>query len=71
MKRMYRIEDDYDYENYNQREHEDKMLERAFKEGCEYGYKMAMRESEGYSERKPHSRDDFEERIARLKRRYE
>lgn len=35
------------------------MLERAFKEGCEHGYKKAMREAESYNERKTHTYNSF------------
>ena len=49
-----------------------KMLERAFKEGCEHGYKKAMREAESYNERKTHTYNEgFEEKIERLKKKYE
>ena len=51
MKRVYHIVDEM--EGYNQRSSDDTMLEKAFKEGCEHGYKKAMREIEGYNERKP------------------
>lgn len=68
-------ERDYDREGYgyNQRGHdEDHMLERAFKEGCEHGYKKAMKELEGYSERggRIHFREGFEEKLERLKEKY-
>lgn len=59
---------------YNQRGYEDSdhMLEKAFKEGCEHGYKKAMKELEGYNERggRIHFRDDFEDKIERLKEKY-
>lgn len=58
---------------YNQRSHdEEHMLEKAFKEGCEHGYHKAMRELEGYNERggRIHFREDFEEKIERLKEKY-
>ena len=72
------IEDheDIDYDRnygYNQRGHdEDYMLEKAFKEGCEHGYKKAMKEMEGYNERsgRVHFREDFEDKIERLKEKY-
>lgn len=67
-------ERDYDRGyNYNQRGHdEDHMLEKAFKEGCEHGYYKAMKELEGYNERggRIHFRDDFEDKIERLKEKY-
>lgn len=55
-------------------EHEE-MLERAFKEGCEHGYKKAMRELEEYNERsrkfgRTNYREGFEEKIEKLKERY-
>ena len=68
MKRIYHIDDT---ENYNTRESEDTLLERAFKEGCEHGYKKALKELDSYDEKKAHSSDGFEDRIARLKRKYE
>ncbi len=74
MGRIFHIVDEAeDYQRgYNQRESDDKMLERAFKEGCEHGYKKAMREVEGYNERKSHIYNEgFEEKIERLKKKYE
>lgn len=63
---------DYPTRGYNQRESEDKMLERVFKEGCEHGYKKAMREIEGYNERKGHHYgEDFEEKLEKLRKKYE
>lgn len=58
--------------SYGQREDEDKLLEKAFKEGCEHGYKKAMRELEGYNERggRTNYREGFEEKIEKLKERY-
>lgn len=39
---------------------------------CEHGYKKAMREAEGYNERKTHTYNEgFEEKIERLKKKYE
>ena len=74
MGRIFHIVDEADeyQRGYNQREPDDKMLERAFKEGCEHGYKKAMREVEGYNERISHSYNEgFEEKIERLKKKYE
>ena len=74
MGRIFHIVDEADeyQRGYNQREPDDKMLERAFKEGCEHGYKKAMREVEGYNERKTHSYNEgCEEKIERLKKKYE
>ncbi len=65
MSRMYHIID----EGYNQRSSDD-MLEKAFKEGCEHGYRKAMKEKEGYSERSHYS-EGFEEKIERLRKKYE
>lgn len=56
----------------------EEMLEKAFKEGCEHGYKKAMRELEGYNERsgrigigsRTSYREGFEEKIEKLKRKY-
>ena len=72
MGRIFRIVDEAEGYSYNQRESEDKMLERAFKEGCDYGYRKAMREAEGYNEIKIHTYNEgFEEKIERLKKKYE
>ena len=72
MGRIFRIVDEAEGYSYNQREPDDKMLERAFKEGCEHGYKKAMREAEGYNERRTHTYNEgFEEKIERLKKKYE
>lgn len=74
MGRMFKIVDEAKkyQRGYNQRESDDRMLERAFKEGCEHGYKKAMREVEGYNERKSHTYSEgFEEKIERLKKKYE
>lgn len=76
MGRMYRILDEDYSEHYNQREND---LERAFKEGCEYGYKKAKRDLEGYNERSHYDAynrhkeydEGFEEKLSRLKRKYE
>lgn len=49
------------------------MLEKAFKEGCEHGYKKAMREA-GFDERgrgmRGSYREGFEEKIEKLKEKY-
>lgn len=67
-------ERDYDKDyGYNQRGYnEDYMLEKAFKKGCEHGYNKAMKELEGYNERsgRIHFREDFEDKIERLKEKY-
>lgn len=68
MKRIYHIDET---EGYNLRD-EDTLLEKAFKEGCEHGYKKAMREMEGYNEKRSRSYNEgFEEKIERLKRKYD
>ena len=72
MGRIFRIVDEAEGYSYNQRESEDKMRERAIKEGCDYGYRKDMREAEGYNERKIHTYNEgFEEKIERLKKKYE
>lgn len=57
----------------SRREDEDYMLEKAFKEGCEHGYKKAMREA-GFDERgrgmRGSYREGFEEKIEKLKEKY-
>lgn len=66
----------FDEEDYNERgSHDDHILERVFKEGCEHGYKKAMREMEGYEEKggrsRLHYKEGFEEKIEKLKKKYE
>lgn len=62
---------------YNQRYDDDKVMERAFKEGYEHGYKKAMRDLEEYNERghkmanRVNYREGFEEKIERLKKKFE
>lgn len=72
MGKIFRIIDEVEeYQNrYNQKEYSDKLLEKAFKEGCEHGYKKAIKETEGYSERKHTYSEGFEEKIERLKKKY-
>lgn len=71
MGKIIHVEEDYQ-RGYNQRESDDKLLERAFKEGCEHGYKKAIRELEEYNERVSHTYNEgFEEKIARLRKKYE
>lgn len=77
MGKIYHIaEDDRMFDSkgygYNQRGHEEEMLEKAFKEGCEHGYNKAMKELEGYNERggRIHFKEGFEEKIERLKEKY-
>jgi hypothetical protein len=65
MRRFHII--DNDYEGYNQRED---LLEKAFIEGCEHGYKKAMRETTSYNERKSY-KEGFEEKLEKLKRKLE
>lgn len=71
MARIFHIGDPE--EGYNQRGYDgEQMLEKAFKEGCEHGYYKAMRECEGYNERKGrvHFKEGFEGIIERLKEKY-
>lgn len=64
MSRMYHILEDYN-------ERTDGLLEKAFKEGCEHGYRKAMRES-NYNERgQLNYRESFEEKIEKLKHKYQ
>lgn len=62
---------------YNQRYDEDKMMEKAFKEGYDHGYKKAMRDLKEYNERghrmanRVNYREGFEEKIERLKKKFE
>lgn len=81
MSKIFHITDEFEERGYGQRgsgygmrEHEDKYLEKAFKEGCEHGYKKAMRELEGYHERggagRVNYREGFEEKIEKLKEKY-
>nr|DAI58790.1 MAG TPA: hypothetical protein [Crassvirales sp.] len=67
MGRIYHITEDYNERSYSSEE----MLEKAFKEGCEHGYKKAMRELEGYGERGGRSyKEGFEEKLEKLKEKY-
>ena len=74
MAKIFHIMDEMDERGYGQRgsyEHyeDDNLLEKAFKEGCEHGYKKAMRELEGFNERggRANYREGFEEKIEKLK----
>lgn len=72
MKKIYEIVDDFEERGRgSRRDDEDYMLEKAFKEGCEHGYKKAMREA-GFEERgyRGSYREGFEEKIQKLKERY-
>lgn len=75
MAKIYQIMDELDERGGrgSRREEEDYMLEKAFKEGCEHGYKKAMREA-GFDERGSRSRgnyrEGFEEKIEKLKEKY-
>ena len=69
----------YDERGYGQRgyeQDEEHLLEKAFKEGCEHGYKKAMREMESYNERgsrmggRVNYKEGFEEKIEKLKEKY-
>lgn len=70
MIKMHIIEDNEPVEGFNQRGSEETFLEKAFKEGYECGYKKAMRETEGYSERKADYKESFEDRMTRLRNKY-
>ena len=46
MGKIFQITEDYEERGRGiRREDEDYMLEKAFKEGCEHGYRKAMREA--------------------------
>lgn len=51
---------------------EDKIIEEAFKEGCEHGYKTALKEMEEHESPKhsEHHKESFEEKIKKLKEAY-
>lgn len=74
MGKIYQITEDYEERGRGmRREDDDYMLEKAFKEGCEHGYKKAMREA-GFDERgglhRGSYREGFEEKIEKLKEKY-
>lgn len=74
MGKIYQITEDYEERGRGmRREDEDYLLEKAFKEGCEHGYKKAMREA-GFEERgrgmRGSYREGFEEKIEKLKEKY-
>lgn len=75
MAKMFEIIDEMDERGGrgSRRDDEEYMLEKAFKEGCEHGYKKAMREA-GFGERggihRINYREGFEEKIERLKEKY-
>ena len=66
MGKIFQITEDYEERGRGiRREDEDYMLEKAFKEGCEHGYRKAMREA-GFDERggyRKNYREGFEEKI--------
>lgn len=72
MGKLYKIWEDYEERGgYGQRGDHDELLERAFKEGCEHGYKKAMKEAESYHERgRINYREGFEEKLEKLKQKY-
>lgn len=73
MGKIYHITEDYNERGgFGLRDDHEEMLEKAFKEGCEHGYKKAMRELEGYDERggRVNYREGFEEKLEKLKRKY-
>lgn len=73
MAKMFHFTEEFDERSLDS---EDKILEKVFKEGCEHGYKKAMRELEGYNERggrsmgRANHREGFEEKIEKLKEKY-
>ena len=74
MGKIYQITEDYEERGRGmRREDGDYMLEKAFKEGCEHGYRKAMREA-GFDERsglyRGSYREGFEEKIEKLKEKY-
>lgn len=79
MSKIFHIFDELEERGYGQRgsygqDDDEKILEKAFKEGCEHGYKKAMRELEGFNERggrgRSNYREGFEEKIEKLKEKY-
>lgn len=78
MARMFEIIEDFEERGGigrgSRRENEDfdQMLEKAFKEGCEHGYKKAMRESgqERGGLHRGDYREGFEEKLEKLKQKY-
>lgn len=63
---------------YNQRhDDEESVMEKAFKEGYNHGYKKAMRDLEEYNERghrmpnRINYKEGFEEKIERLKKKFD
>lgn len=73
MGKIFQITEDYEERGRGmRREDEDYMLEKAFKEGCEHGYRKAIREA-GFDERggyRKNYREGFEEKIEKLKEKY-
>lgn len=74
MGKIYQITEDYEERGRGmRREDGDYMLEKAFKEGCEHGYRKAMKEI-GFDERgrgmMGSYREGFEEKIEKLKEKY-
>lgn len=63
MAKIYHTVDEYDERSY-----EENMLEKAFREGCEHGYRRAMK---SFNERSSlNYREGFEEKMERLKEKY-
>lgn len=75
MTKIFELMDEFDERRGrgSRRDEEEYMLEKAFKEGCEHGYRKAMRESH-FDERGHRGmgsyREGFEEKIAKLKEKY-
>ena len=76
MAKIFHIMDEVDERGYGQRGsyeyHDEALLEKAFKEGCEHGYNKAMRELDSLNERggRLTYREGFEEKIKKLKEKY-
>lgn len=79
MGKIFHIIDEHDGRGYDERGHEyneEHLMEKAFREGCEHGYKKAMRELESYNERggriggRINYKEGFEEKIEKLKEKY-
>lgn len=76
MAKIFHIMDEVDERGYGQRGsyeyHDEALLEKAFKEGCEHGYNKAMRELDSLNERggRLNYREGFEEKIKKLKEKY-
>lgn len=79
MTKIFRVVEELDDKRYayNQRyDYDEDALEKSFKEGCEHGYRKAMRELEDYNERGGRTsqrvsyKEGFEEKMERLRKRF-